>query len=265
MNESDFRKRIYTNPLEPDDESIAVATGNPELGKILEDTQQLEQQMQRVLNAVAVPKGLQAKLMAIPETADASPAEEVSLQSLAGKPAANANHFQYFAIAASLVLALGVSFSLSFNSAAGPSAAELAFGNEVLQHLYHEEVEIDAINSGGEFPAVDMPIIRNVMASVGTQLSMPSAAMAASVKFAEPCFIIPAFDSAHLILQGSEGAVSVLVINNSPVSVEYSIRDDRFSGVVMPMDKGNMILIGESDADLTEYKKLFSENVNWVI
>ncbi len=265
MNQTDFRKRLYLNPLEPDAEILKQANLDPELGKILGETQQMERDLHRVLSTVAVPSSLQAKLMAIPDTDVSDQDSADALQRLAEKPAANANYFQYFAIAASLVLALGVSFSLTFSPQAGPSSEEIAFGHEVLQHLYHEDGEIAAINSGRDLPAVGMPMIMQAMAPVGTQLAPASATTVASVKFAKPCVIIEAFESAHLILQGSQGAVSVFVINNTPVSVEYSINDDRFSGVVMPMAKGNMILVGEDNADLTEYKKLFAENVDWVI
>jgi len=269
MNEADFRKRIYSNPLEPDQETLEQASGDPQLRKILDETQKMEAEMQGILNTIDVPSGLKARLLAIPEAENfnqgAAHTTTQTLEQLAGKPAANANYFQYFAIAATLVLALGVSFSLTFAPTAAPNPAEIAFGNEVLEHLYHEITEIGAINRGGELPAVGLPMIRNAMAPVGTQLTASSASMAASVKFAKPCIIVPAFDSAHLILQSPQGAVNVFVINNSPVSMEYSINDDRFSGVVIPMDKGNMILVGESNADLSEYKKLFAENVDWVI
>jgi hypothetical protein len=61
------------------------------------------------------------------------------------------------------------------------------------------------------------------------------------------------------------GAVSIFVINNSPVDTEYQIRDDRFDGVVIPMDEGNMIRGGEKDEDLDQFKELFSDSVEWVI
>ena len=85
------------------------------------------------------------------------------------------------------------------------------------------------------------------------------------VRSAKPCEILPAYESAHLVLQGSQGAISVIVINNSPVDVEFSIRDDRFEGIVLPMEQGNMILVGEKNEDLSQYASLFSENVEWAI
>ena len=83
------------------------------------------------------------------------------------------------------------------------------------------------------------------------------------VRFAKPCTILPAYESAHLVLEGRQGAVSV--INNSPVDVEFSIRDERFIGIVVPMEQGNMILVGEKNEYLNQFASMFSKNVEWAI
>ncbi len=167
------------------------------------------------------------------------------------------------AIAAILLLAVGVTFSLMFNS--GPSSAEIAFGNEVIQHLYVDEVEIKAITAGTDSSILAMPVINQAMADSGTRLVNVDFLQGIPVRMAKPCPVLPAYQSAHLVIQGSQGAVSIIVVNNSPVSLEYTIRDDRFEGVVVPMGEGNMILLGESDENLDQYKDLFSEGVDWVI
>jgi hypothetical protein len=78
---------------------------------------------------------------------------------------------------------------------------------------------------------------------------------------------MPAFQSAHLIFEGTQGAVNVIVIviNNRPVSIEYSFHDERFNGIVVPMGEGNMVLVGENNEDLEQYKTLFADNIDWVI
>ena len=57
----------------------------------------------------------------------------------------------------------------------------------------------------------------------------------------------------------------MIVINNSPVSAEYIFRDERFNGIVVPMGAGNMVLVGENNEDLEQYKTLFTDNIDWVI
>ncbi len=254
MDELEFRKRVYADPRAPGQEVVDAARENPALKAILDEAQQLENTLDDLVNKMPVPEGLKARLLSLPE-------EEAAVTQ---QPAANdASFFQYYAIAASLVLALGVTFSMIYNP--GPSSADLVFGNEVLAHLYHEMTEINAIGSGIESTVMPMTAINDAMSDSGTRLVRAGFNQDSPVRFAKPCNILPAHQSAHLMMEGSQGAVSVIVINNSPVDVEYKIRDDRFSGVVIPMDEGNMILIGEEGEELDDYKDLFAENVEWVI
>jgi hypothetical protein len=66
------------------------------------------------------------------------------------------------------------------------------------------------------------------------------------------------------VLEGSQGAVAMIVISNSPADVEFSIRDERFIAIIVPTDQGNMIFLGEKDKDLYQFASMFSENVEWI-
>jgi hypothetical protein len=262
MDEIEFRKRVYANPQTPDQEVLDAAGNNPDYQKILDQTQELDTDVTTMVNNVEVPAGLKEKLLAIPANADTS---SKVLADLAEREAANSSVFQYYAVAATFLLAIGVTFSLLFNT--GPSTQEIAFGDEVLEHLYVDFEEIDAFSqgNGNNFGIVNAANVTQVMAEAGTQLLSNEFMQNVPIRVAKPCEIIPAFKSAHLIIEGTYGAVSVIVINNSPVDLEYQIRDDRFNGVVVPMGEGNMILVGEENEDLEQYKDLFSDNVDWVI
>lgn len=255
MDELEFRQRAYTNPQDVDQEILDAARDNPAYQKILDQIQELDTGITSLVKSIEVPESLRDQLLSIPADADID---------LTDRSAANSSFFQYYAIAASLLLAVGVTFSLTFNP--GPSSAELAFGDDVLQHLYFEQAEIDAVNGGNiGTSTVSMPTVIQAMANAGTQLVSNDFMQSLAIRFAKPCEILPTYRSAHLIIEGSQGAVNIIVINNSPVSVEYTIRDDRFYGVVVPMGEGNMILVGERDEDLDQFKTLFSENVEFVI
>lgn len=256
MDEIEFRKRVYANPNELDQETQDAARDNPVFQEILKQTRELELGLDSVVNEATVPAGLKEKLMAIP--ASAGSANVVSIinpmkQSL----------FQYYAIAASLLLAVGVTFSLSFDNRL--SSADLAFGNDILAHLYDDAEEIDNINSGLFDDIVAMPAVNESMANTGTQLVSNESLQRIAIRSAKPCEILPAYDSAHLLVDGTQGVVSIIVINNSPVRGEYSIRDDRFNGIVIPMSDGNMILVGEKNENLDRYKALFSKSVERTI
>lgn len=258
MDEIEFRKRVYTNPQTSDQEVLDAAGNNPVYQKILDQTQELDTDVTSMVNNVEAPAGLKEKLLAIPSS-------DISSQAFGDSEAANSSIFQYYALAATLLLAIGVTFSVLFNT--GPSTQDIAFGDEVLEHLYIDSEEIDAFfrGNGNNFGIVNAANVSQVMASAGTQLINNNFMQNVPIRVAKPCEIIPAYKSAHLIMEGSYGAVSVIVINNSPVDIEYQIRDDRFNGVVMPMGDGNIILIGEENEDLDQYKDLFTNNVDWVI
>lgn len=262
MNEIEFRKRLYTNPLEVDQELLAAAGADPALQKILEQTREMETEVAALVNAVEVPAGLADKLMAIAH-ALSTETELQNLGDVASKPAANNNFFQYYAIAASLLLALGVTISLTFDS--GPSSAEMAVGDDVLRHLYMDGFEIDEVSNASNTTIFGLPAINAVMAESGTRLVSNDFLQNLPIRSARPCAVVPAYQSAHLIFEGIQGAVSVIVINNSPVSVGYSFHDDRFNGIVVPMGEGNMVLVGERNEDLEQYKTLFADNIDWVI
>ncbi len=279
MDELEFRKKVYENPGHLDQESLDMARTNPDYQKILDESVEFESVLSELLNNTEVPDDLATKLLAIPgedrlEAAESLTTNSLATNSLATKEPTTAsrvtpvrskkqNFFHYYAVAASLVLALGLSFSLRVNN--GPSAADIVFGDDLLSHLHSDNVEINDITNGQSYAVLDLSEINVSIANAGTRLVSHDPSLNFEVRVAKPCEILPSYQSAHLVLEGTQGAVSIIVINNSPVEVEFSIRDDRFNGVVVPMGEGNMVLVGEKNEDLDQYKSLFSENVEWLI
>ena len=137
--------------------------------------------------------------------------------------------------------------------------------SDLLAHLYGEIEEINDIKNGQVYVALNMDDVNDSMANAGTRLLSAKDSQPFDVRSAKPCEIIPAFQSAHLLIEGSQGAVSVIVVNNSPVENDFVIRDDRFNGIVIPMGEGNLILVGEQKEDLNQYKSMFAENIEWLI
>ncbi len=268
MDELEFRQRVYANPSAPDQKTLDAAGDNPTYQKILAETQRVENELDSLLSSVVVPDGLKESLLEIPEKENEEEISSVagkvgSINGASEKPAANAaNFFQYYAIAASLLLVIGVTFTLNFST--GPSSADLAMGNEFISHLYHETNEIAAISSGQNLVNVQWNEVNEVMSNAGVRLAS-TIQTATPVHYANPCIVLPAYSSAHLMLRGDSGTVNVIVVNNSPVDSEFRIQDDRFHGMIVPLDEGNLVLIGEEGENLEQYKELFSENMEWVI
>lgn len=256
MDELEFRKRVYNDPNHVDQELLDAASTNPALQTILDETRALEKELQAVATSITAPAGLADKLHAI------SASNGDATDNAASKPSSN-SFFQYYAMAASLVLAAGIAIVATLTNPSRYSVAALEI--EFIDHLYHEIREIDALRNGVDFSTMATPEVVRVMAAADTQFSDDNFLQSVPVKFAKPCVVIPTYHSAHLMVQGSRGAVNVFVINNSPVTNEYSINDNRFDGVIIPLGGGNLVLIGEKDEDLDQYKSLFAQNVEWVI
>jgi hypothetical protein len=267
MEESEFRERVYANPGAPDQELLDLARDNPAYQKILDQTRLMETEIASVLKGVVVPKGLRESLLQIPSRNAQSNEEQAarveSVVPAGDNSAANAaSFFQYYAMAASLLLVIGVVFTLTFEP--GQNELEVALGEEMINHLYHESNEIAAINAGNDLVTVQWNDVSEIMLSAGVQLAS-TLQQNSPVYYANPCIVLQAYSSAHLMLRGEEGAVSIIVINNSPVESEYRIQDDRFRGMIVPMEEGNLVLIGEDGENLELFKQLFSDNMEWVI
>ncbi|MCG8415824.1 MAG: DUF3379 domain-containing protein [Pseudomonadales bacterium] len=262
MDELEFRQRVYANPEDPGQDVLDAAANNPALQKILDETRHLDARIQGLVSNVVVPEGLKEKLLEIP---DSDTVEPEAAPNLVDRPAANSSFFHYYAIAASLLLVIGVTFTLSFNS--GPNANEIAIGDQVVRHLYSEAPEMAMVNAAriSVIPAaVNWADVDTVLAGVGLQMAN-SVNQQSAVFYANPCIIFPEHSSAHLMLEGSAGAVNVFVIQNTPVRSEFQINDERFDGMVVPMEKGNLILLGEDGENLDQFKNLISDNMEWVI
>lgn len=252
MNEIEFRKRVDADPDNIDQEILDAAAADPALQRILDRSRHLNESINDLIAATPAPEGLKARLLAIPDHADNQE-----------KPTRRAWFFQYYAAAACLVLALGVIYVVGIEK--GPSAQEIAFGKQVIEHLYHEAAEMDAINNGTLQRSFAMPAINQVMANSGSRFSQGAFLSDMTVRYANPCIIARPFNSSHLILQSSQGAINVIAVDNSPVSQEFAIQDDRFRGIVIPMNGGNLILIGEKDHNLGQFRSTFEDDVEWVI
>lgn len=254
MDNSEFEIRAMTNPDDQGQDFIDALKEDPSRQQLLDDARAFDQRLQNSMNSITGPAALADRLKT--NTQDAAEPESRSNNVVAlNKPWLP---FRGFALAASLVLALGVTYSL-LSGSSEPSAAELAFGQQVMDHVY---MEIDQVDSQED---VSYQVVSQVVGSVGGQMRNRDSMDNLGVSFAKPCVIIPENQSAHLALAGNQGAVNVIVVNNSPVKAEFTISDERFDGVVIPFDGGNLILVAEKQESLANYRELLTDNVDWVI
>ncbi len=262
MDELEFRKQAYAAPSEPDQELLDAAKDDFRLQTILDEARQLDTNIGDIASSVVVPEGLKDRLLNIPDSDTGESDVEPSPVTMRDRPVANSSFFHYYAIAAGLLLVIGVTYTLSYDS--GPTSAELAMGSDVITHMYEQGIEMALVNSNSSRAAVAWDQVDTVMAHVDAQLRN-SISQQITVFYANPCIIYPEYSSSHLMMEGNKSIVNVFVVLNNPVSSEFQFGDQRFHGLVSPMDQGNLILLAENGEDLGAYKEMLAENITWVL
>jgi hypothetical protein len=194
MDELEFRQRVLENPNDVGQDLLDAANTNPALQKILDEIRGFESELHAALDKVTIPQGLSARLMAIPKE-DSAYQQESNVVSI---NSARPGRFRQVAFAACLVVALAVTFNLGRISA--PFEEELYLGDSVLAHLYEDNEEINAINDGLYSQLVAMAAVNETMAGAGTHLVSNEQTRSLTVRSAKPCIIIPAYESAHLLV-----------------------------------------------------------------
>jgi hypothetical protein len=248
MNRSEFEERVFANPSEPDSETLSFAQSSKVHQALLDEVRVFDEQIQNALRGIPVPDNLVTRLKN-----NINSEQEGKVKSLPFL-----RKYRSFAMAAALALGVGISYSLLFNTT-GPSAEELAFGQDVLRHVHLESAMLE----GGA--DINLQSVNQVMSFVGGQLLENDSTRSLHISFAKPCYVAARSPSAHIVIVGERGSVNVFLIESSPVHEEFPINDERFTGTVVPTSRGNLVLIGEKNDSLNGVRKLVTENIIWSI
>lgn len=235
------------NPHDTDDEFLAAANASPQRTSLLKDLQTLDARVSSIANSVPVPEGLAARLKA---NAQASNVVVLPVRS---------RYQRYYAMAASLVITVGVIMSSGLGIAR-PNAADIKFHDDIIGHMYRETPRIENATTD-----LTMEQINQVIEAAGGHLREDERIKSMHIKFANDCNVIPATKGAHIVLEGTKGSVSVIMIHNSPVSTEFDVNDPRFKGKIIPFGQGNLIILGEKEESLESFENLITETFEWVI
>ena len=238
MDDLEFRTRAFSNPLDEQEDFKAAADASPERRQLLRELNELEQNLQLTLTSVDIPAGLQRKLKQH------------------ARPASASRSRRFFALAASLVVAAGLALNLFLQP--GLSAQDLALHDELVEHLHQEAPDYD---SSGD---ISWSQVESILAAAGTSLKTSDELASMHMIFARLCGV-GGSRSAHLVTRGEHGPVSIIFIRTTPVSRNVELRDERFQGRIIPVNEGNMALIGEKNEPLGRYEKLLRDNIEWSI
>jgi hypothetical protein len=152
-----------------------------------------------------------------------------------------------YAVAATVVIAAFLSFRI-FNTPVYPSLAD-----EIIAHLDHEPYSLRVTDE----PVSDRRLNRIVPASVATMNHD-----AGLITYAQSCIIngkrIP-----HLVIQGRNGPVTILLMPDEEVDAAVELEGESINGVILPVGKGSIAIIGEGDENLSPIQENVLNSVSW--
>lgn len=168
------------------------------------------------------------------------PPEELAAKILLRQSLQRKNTFQFrlravMAIATVFVLAIGLVIGIQqWNS-------PLSLQQSVITHIKNEQHHLYESNS------VSQITLKKLLEPHHIKLVHSLA----NVHYASAC-PIRQFPGVHLIIQGTNGPVTILLMPNEHISRTMPITDSRFNGRLIPVSNGSIAIVGENNENLNE-------------
>lgn len=234
MNCEDYRQKIATDPSYQGGEAHLSACADCRAFR--DEMRVLDQKIARAL-AVSVPE------LRIPDLPELDTTGVVSLTARRSFKAP-----VWMAVAATVVLAAFVGLRMIGGNVAYPTLAD-----EIVAHLDHEPYALRVTDE----PVDDRRLAKVVPASV--------AAMnhdAGLITYAQTC-VINGKEIPHLVIQGEQGPVTVLLLPNEAVDSPIPIEGESINGVILPVGGGSVAIIGERNEKLEAIRENVVNSVTW--
>jgi hypothetical protein len=239
MNCDEYKEAIAADPSFSDDAGHVAAC--PSCAQFKANMLALDE---RIASALAI----DVPALQIPDLPMVSATEDkvVSLES---------HRKQRFAMPTWIGIAAGFALAaivgVQFLASDGLSDQELAA--EILAHVDHEPWSIEVTDV-----AVTNERITDVMAVNGGTMH----GSIGLVSYAQSC-IINGKQIPHLVIQGKNGPVTVLLMPEEMVSMPIRLDGKGISGIILPVGDGSIALVGERDFDVDELKERVVNSVEW--
>lgn len=143
-----------------------------------------------------------------------------------------------WAMAAALTLAVGLSGWFGMHSTSLEAAP---LQTVVLQHIEDEADHL--VDNRNVQPASLKPLLAEFGARLNGNLGQ--------IRYGGRCHIRK-HAGVHLVLNGREGPVTVLLMPKEPVPAERNFSSSRFNGVIVPTAYGSMAVVGEKSEPLRQ-------------
>ena len=250
MNTNDIIERLWADPEDTSPDLVAALAANPELLAQQQAAHEFNVRLKLGMHSVSADPALRMKLLQIPEQQENLVVADLSVAPPALAASNDSIWRRALPVAACLIVVLGL--VLYFRP-----DMNLELEKEIFAHVYGEE---RFLNSEQQIPLSEVNArMENV---VGAHLLTSADTKNLDVTFAKDCWIANG-KAMHLIVKGQTGAVTMLMIPGSVATSEFKIADERFRGIVLPTAAGTLVVIGNKQEPIEEYRKLMSANLDW--
>ena len=179
--------------------------------------------------------------LAVPDLPDEAAGTVVQLRRRPAGPA-------WFALAATAAVAAILGFRMF---GAGIQYESLA--DEVLAHLDHEPAALrvtDVAVSDDRLHSIVPATVANLDHGAGL------------ITYAQTC-IINGKRVPHLVIQGSKGPITVLLMPEERVTQALALAGDNVDGIILPVGSGSIAIIGASGERLDTVQEELLQSVTW--
>lgn len=156
----------------------------------------------------------------------------------------------WFAVAATVLVGAFIAVQIGGD---GDSAGYDALAEEVLAHVYHEP---------GALVPSNVQVTDDVLYEVVPANVAELDRNAGLITYAETC-PINGKDVPHLIIQGQQGPITIMLLPDEKISEAISLNDENSHGVILPVGDGSIAIIGSRDEKLEEVQKQIVQSVMW--
>ena len=250
MTIEDYKKAIAADPWSTVDVDSEDAAARESCAEFQQEMQALDKQIADAL-AIKVPEMRMPDLPPLEATEDEATDNVVSLKP---KQKPSFSMPSWIGMAAALALAAIVTFQyLPDNNISDDDLVV-----QILEHMDHEPWAMEVTNVSVTEDRLDQ-VFDESGGTMEGELGL--------VTYAESCIIngrrIP-----HLVIQGENGPVTMLMLPEEQVSSPVPIDGEGIQGVILPFGgdgEGSIALIGERDFDAERLKNRVVNSVEWSI
>lgn len=207
------------------------------------DQDAFEARLQAGLKAVQAPAGLQQRLLQIPD--------QIPETMPVAAEAANEAQFLRRLLPAAAALLIAIGIGLYYEPDLNAALASEIFGHIYMEEPFYGEGEVLQL---AEVNARLQPLTGDSLQVEGKDVL--------EVTFAKDCYIAKK-RTMHLVVKGETGPVNVMMIPGQVVDSEVTITDQRFSGLVTPASGGTLVVVGNKQEPIREYRDLVAARLEW--